>query len=77
MGPRALFHTRVDGINHQEYFVNYYWTVRKHLLKYSDDSLEDCRVRLRRLVLVFEGIKCTVAFMLVLYVLRCIARVIF
>ena len=34
-------------------------------------------VRLKRLTLVFEGVKAAVAFALVLYVLRCIVHVLF
>ena len=30
----------MDGVDHREYFVNYYLTVRRYLLKYSDDTLE-------------------------------------
>ena len=40
---RALFNCRVDGVNHKQYFINYYYTVRKHLLKYSDDTLDASR----------------------------------
>ena len=40
---RALFNCRVDGVNHKEYFNHYYYTVRKHLLKYSDDTLDASR----------------------------------
>ena len=57
----------------QDYFVNYYYCACKHLLKYKDDSLDASRVHLKRLVLVFEIIKGTLAFALVLYAVRCIA----
>ena len=40
---RAWFNCRVDGVNHKQYFINYYYTVRKHLLKYSDDTLDASR----------------------------------
>ena len=71
------FHCRVDNLDWQEYFCNYYWTCRKYLMKYSDDTLEASGVRLKRLVFAFEVTKGTVAFMMVLYVVRCIAGLFF
>ena len=71
------FHCRVDNLDWQEYFCNYYWTCRKYLMKYSDDTLEASGVRLKRLVFAFEVTKGTVAFMMVLYVVRCVAGLFF
>merc|ERR1719188_851646 len=70
---RVWFHCRTEGLDWQDYFVSYYYCARKHLLKYKDDSLDASRVHLKRLVFVFEIIKGTIAFALVLYAVRCIA----
>ena len=56
---REWFHCRVDDLDWHEYLIDYVHTLRKHFLRYSDDTLEASGVRIRRLWLAFMIIKGT------------------
>ena len=54
---REWFHCRVDDLDWHEYLITYVHTLRKHVLKYGDDTLEASGVRMRRLYLAFGIVK--------------------
>ena len=70
---RAWFHCRVDDLDWHEYLVTYVHTLRKHVLKYSDDGLEARRVRLKRLDWAFGIVKFILSLALLSFAARCVA----
>ena len=72
---REWFRCRADDLDWHEYWINYVYTLRKHVLKYSDDTLEASGVRLKRLAIAFGLIKGIVVLAFVLSAVRCVANI--
>ena len=74
---REWFHCRVDNLDWHEYWFNYVYTLRKHMLKYKDDTLDASGVRLKRIVVVFGLITGIVSFALVFFAVSCVSSLFF
>ena len=71
---RDWFPCRVNNLDWHEYLINHVYTIRKHILKYDDKTIEACKLRLKRLDLVFGLIKGIACLALVLIAMACFYR---
>ena len=71
---RQWFPCRVNNLDWHEYLINHVHTIRKHVLKYDDKTIEACKLRLKRLDLAFMLIKGIATMALVLIAVICFSR---
>ena len=68
------FPCRVNNLDWHEYLINYMYTLRKHVLKYDDSTIDACKLRMKRLTLVFELVKGLAMLAWVLLAVTCFSR---
>ena len=71
---RDWFPCRVNNLDWHEYLINHVYIIRKHVLKYDDKTIEACKLRLKRLDLVFGPIKIVACLALALIAATCFSR---
>ena len=71
---REWFPCRVNNLDWHEYLINYVYTLRKYVLKYDDSTLDTCKLRMKRLTLVFELVKGLAMLAWVLIAVTCFSR---